>query len=62
MVLKTITSNHSQCRMKTKTKMEGTCQQPKKIGKIVSSNSKDHIKQVICGATVFVLVWLQLAS
>ena len=32
------------CRVKTKTKMEGTCQQPKEIWKIVSSNSKDHIK------------------
>ena len=27
------------------------CQQPKKIGKIVISNSKDDIEYVICGAT-----------
>ena len=30
--------------------------------KNVSSNTKDHIKQVICGGTAFLLFWLHLDS
>ena len=54
------------CKNKWKqAKMEGTCYSLLKLDswkEIVSNNTKEHIKWVICGATVFLLFWLHLDS